>query len=219
MTATRWFPGATLNFAENLLRPSDLADPTFAATPAVIFRSEIGIEQWLTRSELYSRATAFAVFLRSRGVEAGDRVAAVLPNVPEAVVAMLGTAAIGAIWSSCSPDFGEDAIADRFGQVDPKVLVTTTKASYNGKPVAVFDKVRGVRPRLPGVRTCVVAGELPTAIGTEWISFEQAVATPTGAFAFDRFSFDHPLYILFSSGTTGPPKCITHGAGGTHLQH
>src|SRR5579883_1291787 len=115
MTAARWFPGAGLNFAENLLRPSDLSDPRFAAAPAVIYKSERGDGGTLSRAELYARATSFAGFLRSRGVRAGDRVAAVVPNGPVALVAMLGAAAVGAVWSACSPDYGEDAIVDRFG--------------------------------------------------------------------------------------------------------
>ena len=112
MTEAKWFPGAALNFAENLLRPTEADD-----TPALVFRSELGDERTLTRRQLAAQAEAFAAFLRGRGVRAGDRVAAVVPNVPEAVVAMLGTTAIGAVWSSCSPDFGEDAICDRFGQI------------------------------------------------------------------------------------------------------
>ena len=211
MTEAKWFPGGTLNFAENLLRPATADD-----TPALVFRSERGDERTLTRRQLLAQAIAFATYLRSQGVRAGDRVAAVVPNVPEAVVGMLGTTAIGAVWSSCSPDFGEDAICDRFGQIEPSVLVTVTAASYAGKRTDVLAKVSSVLPRLPSVRTLVVAGDdVPPGAHR----FADAVATPPAGFAFERFPFDHPVYILYSSGTTGVPKCIVHGAGGTLLQH
>jgi acetoacetyl-CoA synthetase len=212
MTEARWFPGARLNFAENLLRPSDADD-----APALIFRSELGDEQALTRRQLLEQATAFAAFLRAQGVRAGDRVAAVVPNVPEAVVAMLGTTAIGAVWSSCSPDFGEDAIRDRFGQIEPAVLVTASSAAYAGKRTDVLAKVEAVLPRLPTVRTQVLIGD--AGAGAEWHRFADVVSSIPADFAFGRFPFDHPVYILYSSGTTGAPKCIVHGAGGTLLQH
>jgi acetoacetyl-CoA synthetase len=210
LTEATWFPDARLNFAENLLRPAEADD-----TPAIHFGSEAGDETTLTRRELLAQATAFAAFLRNQGVRAGDRVAAVLPNVPEAVVAMLGTTAIGAVWSSCSPDFGEDAVCDRFGQIGPAVLVTTDRTTYAGKPVNVLAKVKSVLPRLPTVRTVVVAGEPAEGM----VRFADAVAAPPADFAFERFPFAHPVYVLYSSGTTGAPKCIVHGAGGTLLQH
>src|SRR5262249_9323681 len=127
-------------------------------------------------------------------------------------------AAIGAIWSSCSPDFGEDAIRDRFRQIEPTVLVTTAGASYNGKPADVLAKAKAVLPHLPTVRTCVVAGE-PRSDASGWVPFTDALAKVPTSFAFERFPFDHPLAILYSSGTTGAPKCIVHGAGGSLLQH
>jgi acetoacetyl-CoA synthetase len=212
MTDATWFPGAALNFAENLLRPTEADDK-----PAVVFRSERGVEQTLSRRELLAQATAFAAFLRGQGVTAGDRVAAVMPNTPEAVIAMLGTTAIGAVWSSCSPDFGDDAICDRFRQIEPVVLVTVADTVYNGKPVAVRDKVRAVLPRLPSVRVVVVAGD-PGDLANA-VRFEDTAANIPADFAFERFPFAHPVYILYSSGTTGAPKCIVHGSGGTLLQH
>ncbi len=211
MTDTVWFPGSSLNFAENLLRPG--LDP---GSVAIVFRSETGDRRTLTRGELVRQATAFATFLRNQGVKPGDRVAAVVPNVPEAVVAMLGTTALGAVWSSCSPDFGDDAVVDRFGQIEPVALVTTAEASYAGKRIAVADKVRAVLPRLPSVRTVVAAGDTPLSPG--WVPFADAVANPPESFDFPWFPFAHPAFVLYSSGTTGVPKCITHGAGGTLLQ-
>lgn len=215
MTESTWFPESSLNFAENMLGPGE--DPD---SPAIVSRSETGARSILTRVDLAGQATAFAKFLREKGVQPGDRVAAVLPNIPEAIVAMLGTAAIGAIWSSCSPDFGDDAIVDRFGQIEPTVLVTTTESTYGGKRIAVADRVRGVLPRLPSVRTVVVAGDTALSPGRspEWVRFAEAVADPPAGWEFPRFPFSHPLFVLYSSGTTGVPKCIVHGAGGTLLQ-
>lgn len=209
MTEAKWFPEAKLNFAENLLRPEEADD-----RPALIWANERGESRTLSRRELLEQATAFAQYLRSEGVRAGDRVAAVMPNIPEAVVAMLGTTAIGAVWSCCSPDFGDDAICDRFAQIEPVVLVTASATTYNGKPVNVLDKVRAIRPRLPTVRTVIVAGD-----AGEFVPFADMVKAPPASFTFERFPFDHPVYILYSSGTTGAPKCIVHGAGGTLLQH
>ncbi len=209
MTEAKWLPEAKLNFAENLLRPEEADD-----RPALIWANERGESRTLSRRELLEQATAFAQYLRSEGVRAGDRVAAVMPNIPEAVVAMLGTTAIGAVWSCCSPDFGDDAICDRFAQIEPVVLVTASATTYNGKPVNVLDKVRAIRPRLPTVRTVIVAGD-----AGEFVPFADMVKAPPASFTFERFPFDHPVYILYSSGTTGAPKCIVHGAGGTLLQH
>jgi acetoacetyl-CoA synthetase len=223
MTESAWFPGAALNFAENLLRPADLADEAFGESAALIGRSEDGTEQVVTRRELFGSATGFAAFLRTRGVRVGDRVAALVSNVPQAVVAMLGTALIGAVWSSCSPDFGEDAVCDRFGQIEPVVLVTQVEAKYAGKRVDVAAKAEIVLRRLPTVRTVVVVNNgigWPGVVdGVATFDFVEASLTPGDEAPVERLPFNHPLYILYSSGTTGAPKCIVHGAGGTLLQH
>ncbi len=209
MTEAKWFPDAKLNFAENLLRPAGADE-----RPVLVWANERGESLTLSRRELLQQATAFAQYLRTQGVKTGDRVAAVMPNIPEAVVAMLGATAIGAVWSCCSPDFGDDAICDRFSQIEPVVLVTASATTYNGKPVNVLDKVRAIRPRLPTVRTVIAAGD-----AGEFVPFAEALQSPPADFAFERFPFDHPVYILYSSGTTGAPKCIVHGTGGTLLQH
>ncbi len=202
--AAKWFPDARLNFAENLLRPGEDDDKI-----AIRFRSECGHTRSISRRELTQQVTAFANWLRAEGVGVGDRVAAILPNVPEAVIAMLATAAVGAIWSSCSPDFGVDAIADRFQQIEPAILIAIPQAVYAGKTVDVAAKVKALQPRLPGVKRLVMVGP----------EFDQIAKRDAGAFTFDRLPFAQPLAILYSSGTTGAPKCIVHGAGGTLLQH
>jgi acetoacetyl-CoA synthetase len=219
MPGARFFPGARLNFADNLLRYED-------EQPALIFRNERGTRRSLCYRELRAEVARIAAGLRSVGVVAGDRVAGYLPNLPEAAIAMLATASIGAVWSSCSPDFGVHGVLDRFGQIAPKVLFTADGYFYAGKRLDSLQPMAEVLAKLDAVERIVVVPYLEERPSLEplgnaarralrWREFGSAAAPPR----FDPLPFNHPLYILYSSGTTGAPKCIVHGAGGTLLQH
>jgi acetoacetyl-CoA synthetase len=215
MPGARWFPGMRLNYAENLLK----GDP---AAEVLIFRGEDGRRTAYTRGQLTQLSGRLAHALASDGVEPGDRVAGFLPNIPEAVIAMLACARLGAVWSSCSPDFGVQGVLDRFGQIAPKVLVTADGYRYGGKSHDSLAVVRQLQEHLPGLtRTVVVPfldqeGNLPE--GT--VAWDDYLAAPAAADrGFLRVPFDHPLFIMFSSGTTGLPKCMVHSVGGTLLQH
>lgn len=221
MRASRWFVGGELNFAENLLPPA--GDET-----AIISVAEgRGTPRFISRRELRNEVARCRGALEKVGVGKGDRVAGMIANCPEAVVAMLATASLGAIWSSCSPDFGVNGIVDRFGQVEPKVVFFTTGYHYNGKAFSCASTIRGCLERLPSVKTAVgvplvdgfdTAG-LPSFrefLHTSGLSSSNEKDLPL---TFTPTAFEHPLYIMFSSGTTGVPKCIVHGAGGTLLQH
>ncbi|MGD8385275.1 MAG: acetoacetate--CoA ligase [Lysobacterales bacterium] len=216
MPGARWFPDATLNFAENLLRYRD--DGT-----AVLFRSETGTEQRLTYGQLYQRVAGVAASLRKLGLAPGDRVAGYLPNLPETVIAMLATTSIGAIWSSVSPDFGINGVVDRLGQIDPKVLFCAAAYTYNGKQYDCLGRVAEVQARIGSIRKTVVVPYADPDPDLSGLRSAETLADFSDATAaeieFTRLPFDHPVYILYSSGTTGVPKCITHGAGGTLLQH
>jgi len=216
MPGAQFFPDARLNFAENLLRRRDDA-------PAVIFRGEDQVRRTLSHAELYDQVSRLSQALRAAGVQPGDRVAAYVPNTPEALIGMLATAAIGGVWSSCSPDFGVQGVLDRFGQIEPKVLISADGYFYNGKRHDSIEKLKGIRARLPGTHKVVVfayTGE-PELDGLDGgVTWDEFVAPfQAGDIDFERLPFNHPLYIMYSSGTTGVPKCIVHGAGGTLLQH
>ena len=211
MPGARWFPGTRLNFAENLLRGPD-------REAALVFRNERGTRRELSWQELRSEVARIADGLRASGVGSGDRVAGYLPNVPEAVIAMLATASIGATWTSCSPDFGIHGVLDRFGQVAPKVLFTADGYFYAGKTIDSLALIAGLLAKLPSVSRVVVIPYVSDdpAIGgiacaVPFAQFGRSAAPLT----FEQLPFDHPLYVLYSSGTTGVPKCIVHGAGGT----
>ena len=215
MPGARWFEDTRLNFAENLLRHR-------GAEPAMIFTDERGTRREISRDQLYGEVARIAAGLRAAGVGPGDRVAAFMPNVPETVIAMLAATSLGATWSSCSPDFGIAGVLDRFGQIAPKVLFTTDGYFYAGKTLDSRPRVASVLAQLPSVERVVVVGYvaaqpdldmLPGAVPFD--EFGEAGV----ALQFARLPFDHPLYVLYSSGTTGTPKCIVHGAGGTLLQH
>ncbi len=213
--AAGWFAGSRLNFAGHLLRFE-------GDRPAIVFCGEDGARRELSRDALRTQVAAVAAGLRNAGVTAGDRVAGFLPNCPEAVVAMLAATSIGAIWSSCSPDFGINGVVDRFGQIEPRILFAVNGYYYNGKVCDTREVVEGVVAAVASIEHTIVvpfAGEAaagkPLANAVSWDEF----AVAGEPLQFVPVAFDHPLYIMYSSGTTGAPKCIVHGHGGTLLQH
>ncbi|WP_343314737.1 acetoacetate--CoA ligase [Brucella sp. BE17] len=218
MREAKFFPQAELNFAENLLRHEGRDE-------AIIFRGEDKVERRLTWDDLHALVSKLQQFMLSEGVEPGDRIAGMMPNMPEAIALMLAASSIGAVWSSCSPDFGVEGVLDRFGQIEPKLFFACDGYWYNGKRIDVADKVAEVVARLPGLHRAVIVTYLGEA-ETVAAKAEKAVALDAAldpftatTVEFTRLPFDHPLCILFSSGTTGIPKCIVHRAGGVLLQH
>ena len=215
MPGARWFPNIRLNFAQNLLRRQD-------AALALIFQAEDRVTRSLSFAELYAQVARLADGLKQAGVVPGDRVCGFMPNMPETVAAMLASASVGAVWSSCSPDFGVQGVLDRFGQISPKVLFSADGYWYNGKTHDSLEKLREITNGLPSLEHTVVVPlisdkpELSSNPGARLITdFE----TDAMQIDFEILPFDHPLYIMFSSGTTGVPKCIVHGAGGSLLKH
>ena len=213
---TRYFPDARLNFAENLLRPR-------TGTPAIIARSETGRHRELSWRELHDLTSRLAQAMRAAGVQPGDRIALLLPNIPEAVAIALAAVAIGAVVSSASPDFGARGVVDRFGQVGPRLLFVADGYTYHGKRYDALAKVPRILKGLPTVERTVVVPNLDAATPptpADAVTLEDFNAPhPATGIDFTPLPFDHPLYILFSSGTTGVPKCIVHRAGGVLLQH
>jgi acetoacetyl-CoA synthetase len=212
----RWFPGARLNFAENLLRCDDDRE-------ALVFWNEAGRQAAVTYRGLRARVASAAAALEAEGIVPGDRVGGYLPNLPETVIAMLATASLGAVWSSCSPDFGVNGIYDRFGQIRPRILIAADGYRYAGKRIDLLPRVREIRERISGIERVVIVAYhdsrpaldgIPGAVLWDDWTAGQSAGPP-----YRGLPFDHPLYIMYSSGTTGLPKCMVHGAGGTLLEH
>lgn len=218
MREAKFFPDAKLNFAENLLRHKGDGE-------AIIFLGEDKVERRLTWDDLHALVSKLQQFMLAEGVKPGDRIAGMMPNMPEAVALMLAASSIGAVWSSCSPDFGAQGVLDRFGQIEPKLFFACDGYWYNGKRIDVSDKIAEVTAKLPSSKRSVIVTHLDEAEAVaskaaNGIALDTALASFTAkAVEFTRLPFDHPLYILFSSGTTGIPKCIVHRAGGVLLQH
>ncbi len=214
MPGAKWFPGARLNFAENLLRYKD------AEKAALVFRSENGTRRQMSYAELFAAVERCAAGMRAMGIRAGDRVAGFMPNMPETVVAMLSAASIGALWSSCSPDFGIKGVLDRFGQIRPRLIFTADGYFYNGKTVDSLDRMRHILESLPSIEKVVVvpyAAENPDiSVVPNAVLYADFTASRE-PIVFEQLPFEHPLYIMYSSGTTGLPKCMVQGAGGILL--
>ncbi len=215
MPGARWFPQARLNFAENLLRKRD-------ESLAIVSLLENGERRTFTYRELYEQVAGLAEALKAKGVGPGDRVVGFMPNIAETVMAMLATSSLGAIWSSCSPDFGTQGVMDRFGQIEPRILFCADGYFYQGKSHSSLQRVSDIAKRIDSIDHVVVVPltrASPELSGVRnAVLFEDFLAK-TDTLEFVQLPFDHPLYIMYSSGTTGVPKCIVHGAGGTLLQH
>ncbi|MBI5251975.1 MAG: acetoacetate--CoA ligase [Desulfomonile tiedjei] len=217
MIGAKWFVGARLNFAENLLRFRD-------DQPALVFQGEGQQKVRITYAQLYDQVARMAQALKLAGVRTGDRVAGYVPNMIETIIAMLAATSMGAVWSSCSPDFGIKGVLDRFGQIEPKILFTANGYFYNGKAHDSLEKISGIIKELPSIEKIVVIpytqersdiSKIPNSVHyQDFISKDQGLEIK-----FEQLPFDHPLYIMYSSGTTGLPKCMVHGAGGTLIQH
>ncbi len=214
MPYARWFGGIQLNYAEHIFRKAT------RERPAIIFQREGGPLQEVSWQELSHRVTSLQHFLKAHGVEAGDRVAAYMPCIPEAIVAFLAVNGLGAVWSSCSPDFGTNSVIDRFAQIAPKVLLAVDHYVYGGKTFDKTDVVRDVVAAIPSLEHVVVLNDSPTVQSSVPISSWRSVTeTHTGTPEFVRVPFGHPIWILYSSGTTGLPKAIVHSQGGILLEH
>jgi acetoacetyl-CoA synthetase len=217
MPRARWFEGSTLNYAEHVFRQAN------AERPALIFRNESGLRRDISWAELRQQVSALQRFLVKQGVGKGDRVAAFLPNIPEATIAFLATVSIGAIWSSCSPDFGTSSVVDRFAQIAPKVLIVADGYRYNGKPFPKMQEATQLQEALPSVEHTILVpylNDMETGSTLQKTSIWQTAASSKDCeLHFEPVDFSHPIWVLYSSGTTGVPKAIVHGHGGVLLEH
>lgn len=213
MLGTKWFEGTKVNYAEHVLRSKT------KYSPAIVFQSEHLLLQEISWAELEQQVTSFAHYLRSKGIQKGDRVAAYLPNIPQALVAFLATNAVGAVWSSCSPDFGTPSVIDRFSQIEPKILIACDGYSYNGKKFSKIEAAKELIGHLPSLSKVVLVNYISDEKLEGADIFQDVMQQPAEALRFERVDFNDPIWVLYSSGTTGKPKAITHSVGGMLIEH
>ena len=211
---TKFFSDSKLNYTENILKKR-------SSEVAISFLSEKGFEEEISWDQLYSKVCKFSNYLKSLGLKKGDRVAAYVPNKIESIISFLACAKNGIIWSSCSPDFGTQGVVDRFKQIEPSILITSDHYFYNGKKINILEKIDNILKQIPSIKkTLVFAYNKKEEIDFQnYINFDQVLDKAKMDETFERFEFNHPIYILYSSGTTGKPKCITHGAGNVLIEH